>query len=286
MSGFISQERLIEIHLKHSSVGLQEARRIAKNEILKQYGDMDNYRKAKIEAVKEARKDNNYKKMIAKFQRAYDKVSNEIGDKQSRKQYRLFLSNNVRKYKNVAYAELEAKKELEEWQQQHGISTEKKDVDTILSQIAIDYPELDITETEQYVDIVDMLEDGCSIEEALKEAQTRHELISDLEDNNIKNMSDRERAFYTELDADDVKFAERMKAIQKDMSWTYEKVYRMNHADDEAQSIIDNTKGSTNKEVEYIEGTREALEDNIDNDSEEDNIEEEQDPDSIDGSED
>lgn len=238
----MSREKMIAIHMKHSSMNEQEAIRVVDDTIKRQYGSIQKYNKAKQQHVKTKRKEDNYKKQVTKLTRVYDKVKNEI-DSKSRNQYRMLFRTNLVKYKNAAYAELEARRELAIWQEKNGIEKQEKDVDTIMSQIAVDYPDLDLTTSDSYDDIVAMLEEGSTIEEALNTNREMNELKNDIELKKYKSMSDDEKVWYANLDDTDKKYVDQMKYLQPDNGWTAERVFKEGHTTEEVAEVKQGLKG-------------------------------------------
>jgi len=246
------------------------AAKAAKDYIIDRYGSWEEF-KAKERAFKAKERTNNIlNKKLDKLQFEYNKYKDKITNKQTKKMYNALYISNLNRYQDKEQARQATLQEL----QDKNLELNQQTVEEVLKQVAVHNPDLDLTETEQFADIVMYIEDGMSITEAFNAVKE----VIDLEDIYSNNNSPTEIKFAHMLSDRDKEFVHKMQAAQPDLNWTYEKVYRMNNGDSEADAVIESIDDDVVDEDQGIDQDSEyaAVDDDTDSEYDEEVIEEDE----------
>jgi hypothetical protein len=236
---FRSIQELTEI-FKHHGMNMIDAENTAKREIKRKYKTNEAYLRAKYEYKESSRLEKGEQKLIEKIENEYLKIKNSVKEPQARRFYNQAYRRYLTKFKDLTIADHYARVDLEKFCQDNKLEINTLDADQILSQIGVDNPNLDITTISEYDTIVDSLDSGMNFKESYDLAVNDTVMTNKISEQNYKDLSYREQTFKNNLSQKDLEFANTMKTIQPDMSWSYEKVYRMYHDDNEVKELINN----------------------------------------------
>jgi hypothetical protein len=234
---FRSIKELTEIYKNHG-MGLIDAENTAKREIKKKYKTQAAYDKAKAEYKESSRLEKGENRLIEQIEHEYIKAKNAIHDPMARKFYNQAYRRYLTTFKDLNIADHYARVDLERYCHDNKLEINTLNADQILTQIGVDNPNMDLTSIQEYQTIIDSMDSGMSFKESYDLAVRDTVLFNTIDKANNDDMSNREKTFKKNLSIKDLEFANSMKILQPDMSWTYEKVYRMNHDEEEVNDVI------------------------------------------------
>lgn len=216
------------------TMGHITARQVTKKEIMKKYGSWDNYKAESRILLNKEKKRKQLDRQLDQLSYQYDLYKNKITDRATLAQYNTIYKIKLAQYRNTNKAKREALEEIK----QKGLNLNDYTVEDILCKIGIANEDMDITDSEYFDSIIASIEQGATVTEAFKEAVELAELESEVDNTILSNLNAKEVEFMVALTDREKEFANRMKDLQPTMQWNYEKVYRMNYGDDEADKLL------------------------------------------------